>query len=475
MPNDKGVLQRLIPTNRLDRVLGLPGRAGRLSTGQKSALLFGGLALIALLVALIDPRPSLRHVRVAVSSGSPTGNYHATVERLGAEVARRQGRVTNLPSAGSVENVERLVRGRTDCSVHFALVQGGIPLPDAGHLELIGRLPRPEAVVVLGRSADRIARPADLHGLRIGIGPVGSGTEHLARRLLAPLDELKLTLSTQAIDQQIDMLQRGELDLGVMVIDDEAPLLRDAVRGRGLQVLNLPDVESLARRLPFARPGAIEAGQFDYVRQLPPVRKQVLHVDAMLMGNGCASLSQTQGLMTAVAAVFPTFVRHNRDRENVSGVPMNPVAEAFFEERGPDLLGRFAPWLVDIMPQATWLQLLVGFSMLFSAMAVWHRFRLWRIDADRVRIERDIPALFGAGTTVGDIARRPVGSADRTGDAIARIDDLIGRLVALSERSRRQSLSVLVPMGQEMAYRYQETLIADLLHALRTYRERLAA
>jgi hypothetical protein len=195
----------------------------------------------------------------------------------------------------------------------------------------------------------------------------------------------------------------------------------------------------------------------------------------MLMGNGCASLSQTQGLMTAVAAVFPTFVRHNRDQENVSGVPMNPVAEAFFEERGPDLLGRFAPWLVDIMPQATWLQLLVGFSMLFSAMAVWHRFRLWRIDADRVRIERDIPALFGAGTTVGDIARRPVGSADRTGDAIARIDDLIGRLVALSERSRRQSLSVLVPMGQEMAYRYQETLIADLLHALRTYRERLAA
>jgi hypothetical protein len=198
MPNDKGVRQRLIPTNRLDRVLGLPRRAGRLSTGQKSALLFGGLALIALLVALFDPRPSLRHVRVAVSSGSPAGNYHATVERLGAEVARRQGRVTNLPSPGSVENVERLVRGRTDCSVHFALVQGGIPLPDAGHLELIGRLPRPEAVVVLGRSADRIARPADLHGLRIGIGPVGSGTEHLARRLLAPLDELRLILSTQA-------------------------------------------------------------------------------------------------------------------------------------------------------------------------------------------------------------------------------------------------------------------------------------
>jgi hypothetical protein len=32
---------------------------------------------------------------------------------------------------------------------------------------------------------------------------------------------------------------------------------------------------------------------------------------------------------------------------------------------------------------------------------------------------------------------------------------------------------MLVPMGQEMNYRYQEGLIADLLHALRQFRARL--
>ena len=47
------------------------------------------------------------------------------------------------------------------------------------------------------------------------------------------------------------------------------------------------------------------------------------------------------------------------------------------------------------------------------------------------------------------------------------------RLATLSDRCRRHSLSLLVPMGQEMAYRYQETLIADLLFALRTFRERM--
>jgi hypothetical protein len=45
--------------------------------------------------------------------------------------------------------------------------------------------------------------------------------------------------------------------------------------------------------------------------------------------------------------------------------------------------------------------------------------------------------------------------------------------VTLSDRCRRQSLSILVPMGQEFSYRYQEALIADLLYALRAFRDRL--
>jgi hypothetical protein len=45
----------------------------------------------------------------------------------------------------------------------------------------------------------------------------------------------------------------------------------------------------------------------------------------------------------------------------------------------------------------------------------------------------------------------------------------------LAERCRRKSLSILVPMGEEMSYRYQESLIAELLYALRLYRARLPA
>ena len=473
MPDKPAGAFSLVPKERLLRVLGRPGHGRGLSPGVKTALLFGVLALLTAIVAWIDPRPSLRHVRVTVLSGSPSGNYFATVDRFAAEVSRRKGHVTNVSTAGSVQNVERLVAGTERCDVHFALVQDGIAYPDQHPLELVGRMPHPESLIVLGRDADRIRTVADLKGLRLGIGPVGSGTEQLMRRVLVPLEGLDLVVSTQPIDRQLDMLERGELDLGAMVIDDGANLVADAVKRRNLQILNLPEAGSLVRRLPFTRVGRIEAGQIDYVRGLPATAKEVLQVDALIVGNGCASNGATQGFMAAVADVFPTFVRHNKGHPNLTGLPMATVAKAFYDEDGPDFLGEYVPWAVDVMPLPLWIQLGVAFSVLFSGMALMHRYRLWRVDADRVKLEREIPALFAPGITVGEIAGMAPDARHATPEARARLDDLMGRLAALAERCRRHSLSVFVPMGEEMSYRYQETLIHDLVHALRLYRDRL--
>ena len=473
MPDKSNDPSDMATHERQKRVLGLPRHVGGLSPAVKTAILFSVLALFAAFVAWLDPRPSLRHVRVGVLSGSPTGNYFATVDRLAEEVARRKGRVANVSTAGSVENIGRLIDGMQKCDVHFAMVQDGVAHPDKHLLELVGRLPHPESLIVLGRDADRIRSPVDLNGLRLGIGPVGSGTEQMMRRVLVPLEGLDLVVSTQPIDQQLDMLERGELDLGAMVIDDGARLVVDAVKKRKLQILNIPEAASLARRLPFARVGTIEAGQIDYVRKLPAEDKQVLQVDALIVGNGCASNGTTQGFMTAVAEVFPTFVRHNKGQPNLTGLPMATVAQGFYDEEGPDMLGKYAPWAVDIMPLPLWIQLGVAFSVLFSGMAVLHRFRLWRVDANRVKIEREIPLLFGPGVTVGDISAMPPDPRHGTPEGRAKIDGLMVRLAELAERCRKHSLSVLVPMGEEMSYRYQETLIHDLLHALRLYRDRL--
>lgn len=201
----------------------------------------------------------------------------------------------------------------------------------------------------------------------------------------------------------------------------------------------------------------------------------MIQVDTLAIGNGCASWSATQGLITVLSAQFPDFVRVNRERVNRTGLPFAPAARAYFDNDGPDVVGVHAPWIVDLLPTASWIQLIFGFSILFNAMAFAHRFRLWRIDARRVNIESEIPQLFAPGITVGEIGTMTPDERQRSPEVRARIDGIIDQLVELLDRCRKHSLSVLVPMGQEMSYRYQEALIADLLRSLRAFRARLSS
>src|SRR5205085_11128658 len=98
--------------------------------------------------------------------------------------------------------------------------------------------------------------------------------------------------------------------------------------------------------------------------------------------------------------------------------------------------------------------------------------RLWRSDDARVKLENELTSLFGPSVTLGDIARKKPEGTLADEKVKLGIESLIARLEALAARSRRQSLSALVPMGQEMAYRYQEEIIYETLAVLRDFLER---
>ena len=443
------------------------------SRALKTALLLAALAITAVVVAKVGRNPDLSHVKVAIVSGSEDGNYHAIVDKAAAQALREHGRIDNVSSAGSVENMERLAAATSSCDIQFALVQDGLAWPASHPFQLIARLPVSESFVVLGRDADRIRSVTDMRGMRVGIGPVGSGTERVAREVMAQLAELDIKVTTQPLREQIAMLERGDLDLGAMVIAPEARLMLDAVRERKLQIVDFSAADALAHRLSSARAGIIKAGYYDPVRQLPPTDKRIIEIDTLLIGNGCARASVTQGVITAFARVFPNFLTVNRERPNLTGLEYASAARSYFDNQGPDQVGEYVPWVIDIMPTARWLQLIFAFSLFFGAQAVWHRFRLWRLDAGRVRIESNVAQIFAPGTTVAEIAATIPDQEQRTPEVRARIDAAVKELTELGERCRRQSLSMLVPMGQEMNYRYQERLMAELLHGLRQFRARL--
>jgi hypothetical protein len=53
----------------------------------------------------------------------------------------------------------------------------------------------------------------------------------------------------------------------------------------------------------------------------------------------------------------------------------------------------------------------------------------------------------------------PASAQHRSPEARTQLDVIIDDLTTLSDCCRRHSLSILVPMGQESAYRYQEALM----------------
>ena len=102
---------------------------------------------------------------------------------LGTRLAERAkadgGRLEIVATAGSVENIDRLVANRSRCMEKFAFIQDGTPLPSTSGLELLGRLPQPESLLLLERRGRTVGDVAGLRGASIGIGPEGSGTAYL--------------------------------------------------------------------------------------------------------------------------------------------------------------------------------------------------------------------------------------------------------------------------------------------------------
>lgn len=465
----------------LERPLARPrvSPPNRFGLARKIALVATVLLGLGFVVSRLNLARDLHRLDATFVSGSREGNYFEIVSDLARLAAQSRGHVTNVETAGSSDNIARLGAAAASgkCDVQFGLAQDGSDwAPGGPKLQLVARLRKAESVFFLGKDADKLTELRSLAGMRIGVGPEGSGSARLGRQLfeLPDLGALRITLSNHSLAEQLERLERGELDLGVFVMDEDAPFIGRAIRERGLQIAGFSQIDVVARRLAHFRTGRIGAGQYDAVKVLPAQDKKVLRVETLVLTNGCASRSTIIDVLAMLAKRAPDLVRHNKETLDSTGLELASAAKGYFEHGGPELADEYVPWLVDVMPPTNWAYIVMGISIVFNAMGAGHRFRLWRIDDTRVKLESELSEVFGLGATLGDIKRKAPGDTLRAPAVMSRLDALVASFEALAERSRRQSLSMLVPMGQEMAYRYQEGVIHETLAVLRDFRSRAA-
>lgn len=156
---------------------------------------------------------------VTVSGGGTTGIYFGYGGELAAALGSEFGIETDvLETGGSIENMRNLGEGRVELAFSAA---------DAAGDAVAGREPFDEPLPVLAAArvyddfvhlivpADSpITAIGDLRGRPVSLGASGSGTEVIARRLLAAagIDDSEVDNAGLGIDGSIDALRGGEID-----------------------------------------------------------------------------------------------------------------------------------------------------------------------------------------------------------------------------------------------------------------------
>jgi len=316
------------------------------------------LAAAGFLIAwqFVEPAPP-RTVRLA--TGAPGGGYERIGRNLATAFAKRDVYLEPVATDGSTENLRRLAEGDVDA----ALVQGGTlhdAVDDPSNLEAVisvdfelvllavrrAALDTPEPVVVLDNPD--LARL--LAGLRVAVGPDGSGSASLGRHLLA---ELGLTDTLAPVDASaqndpLASLQANTCDAAFFVLSPDAPKVAALLADPELSVVGLAQSSGLAQRAETLAPVVLARGVIDPARDLPAADLPTVAATAYLAVRTDTHRAVVQLLVRAAEearhprlvgtpGTFPTLAR--------ADLPVADEARDFFE-RGPNVLYRTLPFWI---------------------------------------------------------------------------------------------------------------------------------
>jgi TRAP-type uncharacterized transport system substrate-binding protein len=358
---------------------------------------------------------------VVMSTGPLDGAYHAFAQRYKTILAEYGVTLELRPSAGAVENIERL-KSRKD-GVSLALVQGGIAnAENAPGLVTLGSMFY-EPSWLFYRGARSLDLGNQLRGKRIAIGPPGSGTRAVGLHVLSEIGLAKppTVLSNLGGLAAAKALEAGEVDAVFYIAAADAPGVQRLLAAPGVRLLNTKRAETFVRRNPFLHKLTLPEGAADLARNIPPADITLLAVTANLVAvedihpvivdlmlEAARKVHGGAGLFQRVGE-FPA----PRDLD----LPLSSDAERIYKS-GPSILRRYLPyWMV------VWVNrfIVIGIPLIIIAIPIFRNIPI----IYRWRMRRNIYRWYGELRLIENAVRRHEGdSAAHT----ARLDRLEERL-----------------------------------------------
>jgi TRAP transporter TAXI family solute receptor len=345
------------------------------ATAGPTIVLIG--ALCAFAYVIVDPAPP-RHVSIA------TGQENSAYEEFGKKYAAALGKdgikVALSRSLGSQDNLQRLNEGKVD----VAFVQSGSTNEAEAQrkgLVSLGSL-FTEPVWLFLREPVKVTQLNQLKGLRINLGPEGTGIPKLFRQVLALNGVEPADLAIGALENTpatVELLE-GRIDGLVFSSGPDALLVQMLLQTPGIKLFNFDQAEAYSRRLPFLSHVVLPRGIVDLGRDLPPQDYHLIAPTATLVARANLHPALIELLVQAAAEIHGGAGWFQQQGQFPSAryteIPVAREAAKFYKD-GPPLLQRYMPFWVANLFDRLWVvavalaALIIPFSKVVPPLYVW--------------------------------------------------------------------------------------------------------
>jgi TRAP transporter TAXI family solute receptor len=297
----------------------------------------------------IQPAPPSAFV---MTTGAAGGAYHLFSQRYRDILAREKITITLKPSAGAMENLQRLQN--TDSEVEVGLVQAGMVAGDStAGLQSLGAMYY-EPLWIFSRGKAKIERLGQLSGKRVAVGAEGSGTRALSLLLLeaSGIDASSTLLSPLGGNDAAKALVEGTLDAALLVAAPDAPAVRELAKAKNVRLASLAQAEAFTRRFTFLTAITLPRGAIDLATDLPAGNIVLLATTAHLVVKKdfhpalSSLLLQAASEVHGGAGVLQKAGEFPAPRE--SGFVLADEAKRYYKN-GTPFLQRYLPFWIAVL------------------------------------------------------------------------------------------------------------------------------
>jgi len=367
------------------------------------------LAVVGIVAWLGPPPPRV----VLMSTGAPGSDYALLAERYRTLLKRSGVQLRLVPSAGAVENLQRLNDKRSGVAVAFA--EGGLTSesqsPDLMSLGTMffepfwffSRIP-------LGPRLDA------LRGKKLSIGQEGSGTRAMALRLLAMngLDQNVLGLLSLSAAQANAALQQGDIDGLTLMASWDSKIVRQLLASSDINLVGFPRADAYVALYPYLSKLRLPAGVGNLATSRPPTDVDVIAPRASLIVRRDLHPAIQYLLLDAATqihsapSIFDQYGRFPAAQRD--DLPLSRDALQFYKS-GMPFLQRYLPFWLAVLTSRLLIILIPVAGVLYPLLRFAPTLYFWSVRQRVFRLYRELSFIeaeveHARGTATADVLAR---------------------------------------------------------------------